>query len=174
MSQTPGLSSYNGSCRGSPPPQCARCSSWSSPHWRHLMTPGLIWDISRILQSYIALIRLKCNFVIRNYLRKSGCLAHMLPQCAALSRVMSSVSQRGPCNLFSLLRSRIIIVVCIMFIIISIIVRGIYVMFMIIVYRLKPGSFCRLRAYGSLVFVWAAARLASQYCFPTLKCECEI
>ena len=95
-------------------------------------------------------------------------------QCAAHSRVMRPVSQRGPCNLFSLLRSHIIIVVCIMFIIISIIVRGIYVMFMIIVYRLKPGSFCRLRAYGSLVFVWAAARLASQYCFPTLKCECEI
>ena len=69
-------------------------------------------------------------------------------QCAALSE-----SQRGPCNLFSLLRSHIIIVVCIMFIIISIIVPGIYVMFMIIVYRLKPGSFCRLRAYGSLVFL---------------------
>lgn len=169
MSQAQGLSSSNGSWRGSP--QCTRCSSWASlPTLEtHLMTPELIRNIRRILQSNITLQKSSSELQNENLYEGAVLwLTSLFPQCAALS-----VSQLCPCNLFSLLRSHIIIVVCIMFIIISIIVLGIYVMFMIIVYRLKPGSFCRLRAYGSLVFVWAA-RLASQYCFPTLKCECEI
>ena len=173
MSLARGLSSSNGSWRGSP--QCARCSSCALLTLEtHLMTPELIQNIKRILQWYILLHPASSNaslwYCWEEILYEGAVLrlTFLFPQCAA-----SSVSQRGPCNLFSLLRSHIIIVVCIMFIIISIIVPGIYVMFMIIVYRLKPGSFCRLRAYGSLVFVWTA-RLASQYCFPTLKCECEI
>ena len=75
-------------------------------------------------------------------------LTFLFPQCAA-----SSVSQRGPCNLFSLLCSHIIIVVCIMFIIISIIVPGIYVMFMIIVHWV-----CCVHIYfaSETVWLWAS------------------
>ena len=113
------------------------------------MTPELIRNIRRILQSNITLQKSSSELQNENLYEGAVLwLTSLFPQCAALS-----VSQLCPCNLFSLLRSHIIIVVCIMFIIISIIVPGIYVMFMIIVYRLKPGSFCRLRAYGSLVFV---------------------
>ena len=113
------------------------------------MTPELIRNIRRILQSNITLQKPSPELQNENLYEGAVLwLTSLFPQCAALS-----VSQLCPCNLFSLLRIHIIIVVCIMFIIISIIVPGIYVMFMIIVYRLKPGSFCRLRAYGSLVFV---------------------
>ena len=56
-----------------------------------------------------------------------------------------------------------------MLIIISIIVRGIYVMFMIIVYRLKPGSFCRLRAYEALVLLAEHCKVTPLQLLPYIK-----
>ena len=81
----------------------------------------------------------------------------LLPICnsPAATRYSAELLKFFARNLYPLLRSPIIIVVGIMFITISIIVLGIYVMFMIIVYRLKPGSFSSsiLRAYETLVLL---------------------
>ena len=58
MSLARGLSSSNGSWRGSP--QCARCSSCALLTLEtHLMTPELIQNIKRILQWYILLQRVQ-------------------------------------------------------------------------------------------------------------------
>ena len=61
--------------------------------------------------------------------------------CNSAARSSTELLKFFARNLYPLLQCPIIIVVGIMFITISIIVLGIYVMFMIIVYRLKPGSF---------------------------------
>ena len=88
-----------------------------------------------------------------------------------LSRASHSCSawEQVADNLSSLLRTAIIIVVCTMLIIISIIVRGIYVMFMIIVYRVKPGSFCRLRAYEALVLLAEHSKVTPLQLLPYIK-----